>query len=290
MMEKAMLKKLKDGYDPEFSVGDEMFKDMALSRDKMREFHSKLDQDSPAHKLSVMVLQQSAWPFTARVSKVDLPPVMQDQLTKYVAFHKKKHEGHKLDWNHALGTVSLNARFEGGKKEFMVSLYQGVILLLFNDADELSLEEIAEQTGIDDPELRRTLQSLACGKKKVLKKLPPGKDVEDTDRFVFNAGFKDPLSKVHINSIQVKETVEETRRTQISIEGDRKYTLDAAIVRIMKSRKELPYEKLIAATIDAIKSHFTPEVGDIKHRVDGLVEQEYLRRGDVDRSLLIYVA
>ena len=41
---------------------------------------------------------------------------------------------------------------------------QTVVLMLFNDVDALSLEEIREATGVEDKELRRTLQSLACGK------------------------------------------------------------------------------------------------------------------------------
>ncbi len=44
--------------------------------------------------------------------------------------------------------------------------------MLFNDADTLGLAEIAEGTGIEDKELRRTLQSLACGKVRVLQKVP----------------------------------------------------------------------------------------------------------------------
>ncbi len=49
---------------------------------------------------------------------------------------------------------------------------QTVVLMLFNDADALSLDEIAAATGIEDRELRRTLQSLACGKQRVLTKEP----------------------------------------------------------------------------------------------------------------------
>ena len=59
----------------------------------------------------------------------------------------------------------------------------------------------------EDADLRCILQSLACGKKRVLKKRPAGKDVNDGDVFVFNDAFEDPRAKVHINSIQVKETV-----------------------------------------------------------------------------------
>jgi len=69
------------------------------------------------------------------------------------------------------------------------------------------VKRILNLTATEDTELRRTLQSLACGKKKVLKKIPPGKDVNDTDVFRFNADFDDPRAKVHINSIQAKVSV-----------------------------------------------------------------------------------
>jgi cullin-4 len=39
-----------------------------------------------------------------------------------------------------------------------VSLFQALVLLHFNEADELSLEEIKEAINIEDGELRRTMQ------------------------------------------------------------------------------------------------------------------------------------
>ncbi|KAH9947362.1 Cullin-domain-containing protein [Amylocystis lapponica] len=291
--EKAMLKRLKEQYDPEFGMGDHMFNDLALSRDSLQEYidhRTRVGDAASAQKLSVMVLQRSFWPFAARTEDVDIPPHMQEDLAKYSAFYKSKHQGHKLDWDHALGTALLRARFKNGEKELSVSLYQAVVLLLFNDSTELSFSDTKVQTRMEDAELRRTLQSLACGKKRVLKKHPPGKDVNDGDTFQFNADFTDQRYQVHINSIQAKETLEESKRTQTSIEGDRKHALDAAIVRVMKARKELHYEALKTATIDAVKSHFVPEVSSIKKRIQGLVEQEYLRRDETDMNLYIYVA
>lgn len=48
---------------------------------------------------------------------------------------------------------------------------QTVVLMLFNDAQKLSFQDIKDSTGIEDKELRRTLQSLACGKVRVLQKV-----------------------------------------------------------------------------------------------------------------------
>ena len=75
-------------------------------------------------------------------------------------------------------------------KEFHVSLYQALVLLLFNQHKDLSYKDIQEQTKIrlylfilyseilfcwnfvEDSELQRTLQSLACGKIRLLNKKP----------------------------------------------------------------------------------------------------------------------
>lgn len=59
----------------------------------------------------------------------------------------------------------------------------------------------------EESELKRTLQSLACGKARVLNKNPRGKEVEDGDRFNFNNDFKHKLFRIKINQIQMKETV-----------------------------------------------------------------------------------
>ena len=83
---------------------------------------------------------------------------------------------------------------------------------------------------------------------------------------------------------------EESQRTQSAVEGDRKHYLDAAIVRVMKARKQLTYEQIKFETIEAVRRHFVPDVTSIKQRIDSLVEQEYLRRDEEDRNLFFYVA
>ena len=74
-------------------------------------------------------------------------------------------------------------------------------------ADNMYFEEIKTATNIEDGELRRTLQSLACGKARMLQKNPKGRDVADNDRFIFNPEFTNKLIWNKINQIQMKETV-----------------------------------------------------------------------------------
>jgi cullin 4 len=69
-------------YDPEFGMGDHMFNDLALSRELLREYRDKIAMESSPHQLSVMVLQQSVWPFAARKTSCDLPPFVSGPLTQ----------------------------------------------------------------------------------------------------------------------------------------------------------------------------------------------------------------
>lgn len=61
-------------------------------------------------------------------------------------------------------------------------------------------------------------------------------------------------------------------------------------MRVMKAKKELTYEQLKTATIETVRNHFVPEVTMIKKRIEGLVEQEYLRRDEDDQNRFFYVA
>ena len=76
---------------------------------------------------------------------------MRAELDDFAAFYNEKHQGHKIEWDHALGTVTLRARFAMGQKELSVSLYQAVVLLLFNDMTEIPFVDVKLHTGIREP-------------------------------------------------------------------------------------------------------------------------------------------
>jgi len=71
---------------------------------------------------------------------------MHTDLSHYTTFYKAKHQGHKLEWDHSLGTATIKARFSAGNKDLTVSLYQAVVLLLFNDETEIGYRAILEAT------------------------------------------------------------------------------------------------------------------------------------------------
>lgn len=238
--------------------------------------------------MQVQVLTTGFWPAYVAVD-INVPLSLVPLKEIFQEFYSSKYQGRQLQWQHSLAQCVVKAKFPtGGRKELVVSLFQTVVLLCFNGTDSLGFREIKEQTRIEDGELRRTLQSLACGKVRVLQKVPKGKDVEDTDTFVFNAQFTNQLYRIKINSIQMKETKQENEDTHERVFRDRQYQVDAAIVRIMKSRKKLSHALLMAEIFTQIK--FPAKAADIKRRIESLIDREYLERDPANAQMYNYLA
>ena len=59
--------------------------------------------------------------------------------------------------------------------------------------------------------------------------LVQGKDVGDEDVFHYAANFTASLFRIKINSIQLKETVEENKKTNDQVLQDRQYQVSPAV-------------------------------------------------------------
>ena len=112
------------------------------------------------------------------------------------------------------------------------------------------------------------MQSLACAKYRVLTKSPKGKDISETDSFCVNLKFEDPKYRIKINQVQLKETKEENKETHERVAADRHYETQAAIVRIMKSKKTIKHAELVAEVIKATKSRGVLDPADIKKNIE----------------------
>lgn len=169
-----------------------------------------------------------------------------------------------------------------------MSLFQCVVLMLFNDAEKLSYEDIASKSGLEEKELKRALQSLACAKVRILNKEPKSRDVNAGDVFEVNAALNERLFRIKVNSIQIKETTEENKQTMERVFQDRQQQVDAAIVRVMKTRKSLTHALLISELMAQLK--FPTKASDLKKRIESLIEREYIERDREDAQKYNYLA
>ena len=69
---------------------------------------------------------------------------------------------------------------------------------------------------------------------------------------------------------------------------ERQNIIDAVVVRIMKARKTEKHNQLMEDVIRQI-SIFMAQPQMIKQRIESLIEREYLKRDDGDRSKYIYL-
>lgn len=299
--EQNMLSRLKTECGAGFTQNlEQMFKDVELSREELGGYKERLAQlpSRPgALDLDVNILSSAAWPTYPDVP-VKVPENIQTAIDDFERYHKAKHSGRKLTWKHALANCQLNARFPKGSKQIVVSSFQAIVLLLFNGLgpdDRLTYEQIQSATSLRklavlamqvlntntasaEEEVKRTLQSLACTKLRPLLKQPQGKDINAGDQFIVNANFTHPKYRVRINQIQLKETKQENKETHKRVAEDRNFECQAAVVRVMKSRKTIGHSELIAEVIKATQSRGVLAMADIKKNIDRLIEKDYMER------------
>lgn len=290
--EKSMLTRLKSECGAGFTHNlEQMFKDIEMAREEISSYKSMLEerQTRTTFDLSVNVLSSSAWPSYPDVT-VNVPENVLKATRSFEQHYKMKHSGRKLEWKHALAHCQLKAVFPKGSKEIVVSCFQAVILTAFNKNDSLSYPDLKAFSGLDDTELKRTLQSLACAKYRVLTKEPRGKDVNNTDTFAVNLNFTHPRYRIKINQIQAKETKQENQQTHERVAADRNYETQAAIVRIMKSRKTITHAELVSEVISATKTRGVLDPADIKKNIEKLIDKDYMERDEEGRNVYNYVA
>ena len=297
--EKSMISRLKAECGAQFTAKLEgMFKDVDLSRDlmkahneskKVQETKTETETETNDVESYVNVLTAGSWPTYPR-AEINLPRELERARDAFAAFYLGKHSGRKLAWLDGLGHCVLRARFDKGEKELCTSTFQAAVLLLFNSArdESMTAREILDASGVEDGECRRTLQSLACGKHRVLTKTPKGRDVADTDVFTVNAAFTERLFRVKINSIQLRETEADAAETNEKVFQDRQYQIDACLVRVMKTRKSLAHQSLVSETFAQIA--FPAKPADVKKRIESLIEREYLERDRNDPQTYNYLA
>jgi cullin 4 len=307
-LERVMLSKLKAECGPNYTSKLEgMLQDIELSREILSQFRKYCNDNSNSSSSALTlpsgnhitcefkVLTQGFWPGTIEVN-LAVPPQLTQWQSLFSVFYTSKYQGRRLNWAHELDRCVVTARLPKGKKELELSFYQTLVVLCFNvnmentDDVVIDLNELRQKTGIEDGELRRTLQSLACGKldTRILTKSPKGREVEDTDTFSINLGFTNKLFRIKVNAIQVRETVEETQRTHEEVFRDRQYQVDAVIVRTMKARKVLAHNALMPEVMSQLR--FPARIQDIKKRIENLIERDYLERDINDQSIYRYLA
>ncbi|KAM3357884.1 cullin-1 [Capsicum galapagoense] len=287
--ERSILTKLKQQCGGQFTSKMEgMVTDLTLARENQASFEEYLSNNpaaNPGIDLTVTVLTTGFWP-SYKSFDLNLPAEMVRCVEVFKEFYQTKTKHRKLTWIYSLGTCNINGKFEPKTIELVVTTYQASALLLFNASDRLSYQEIMTQLNLSDDDVVRLLHSLSCAKYKILNKEPSTKTISPTDVFEFNFKFTDKMRRIKIPL----PPVDEKKKVIEDVDKDRRYAIDASIVRIMKSRKVLGYQQLVMECVEQLGRMFKPDVKAIKKRIEDLITRDYLERDKDNPNLFKYLA
>ncbi|KAL4795629.1 Cullin [Aspergillus venezuelensis] len=295
--ETSMISKLKEACGFEYTNKlQRMFQDIQISKDLNGSYRDWLDKsflDEDDRKKVVdshfQILGTGFWPLTAPSTDFLAPPEIVKTAERFSKFYYDKHSGRKLTWLWQLCKGEIKANYIKNTKvpyTFQVSTYQMGILLLFNEGDSLTYDDIHKATSLT-PEILDPNLSIFL-KAKVLTVSPEGSKPGPGVTYSLNYNFKNKKIKVNLNIAIKSEQKVETDDTHKTIEEDRKLLLQSAIVRIMKSRKKMRHVQLVQEVIHQVKSRFPPQVPDIKKNIEALMEKDYIERLDGDE--IAYIA
>jgi len=285
-----------------------MFNDMRISketRDKYKTYKRQKD-GSCSVDIEVDVLTTGYWP-SQKAPQCTLPETIQSSIEHFSKFYLGEHTGRKLSWQTTAGAAELRANFGGRRHDLLVSTYQMCILLLFNEEDVLTLGQIRTRTQIPDSELRRHLISLCTPKNKILKKGSKGRGINsDDDTFTYNLEYTSKLKRVRIPLVKEASirpsggaageatTAAGANTAEAAVpavvEEDRRHLVEAAVVRVMKARRRLDHNDLIAEVTRQVGTRFNPTPQFIKRRIEALIERDYLERAENEHRIYLYVA
>jgi cullin 3 len=263
-----------------------MLTDMTLS-DQLHKEYCKLSHEGSPHGIAheTRLLRGNAWSLQDEEPGVPCVDILACARA-FEAFYFPKFSSRRITWIYSMGTADISTCCLGKRYILTVSTYQCLILMLFNDQRRLAFEDICEATRIPKNECKRQLVSMSVSRHKLLIQEPPGKRVEDSTCFVLNDSFASDRMKVVVSIVKKEEKIHE--KAAIQEPAERKHVLDATIVRIMKSRKQLDHNTLM----EEVFRHctlFRPQPPQIKTHIEHLIEREFIKRDQQERNVYIYV-
>jgi cullin 1 len=232
----------------------------------------------------IQVLTTGHWPTFKKVEVV-LPENMSKCVDAFMTFYNSTSKSRVVNFIHSHGIIVLKSNYKISY-DISVAPLQALVLLMFNECEWLTFGEIQTKYGgkVEVEVAKKIMHSLSCLPKfKLLEKYPESNKIEETDKFRVFSNFNSKLRKFRIPMASMEDTHNIAR-----VEDDRGHTIDASIVRIMKSRKTLTHSVLVTEVIKQLVL-FKPEPKLIKKKIESLIDREYLERDEKDASGNTYI-
>ena len=163
---------------------------------------------------------------------------------------------------------------------------QAACLLLFGGGEQISFKDVCQRLNVPEEDAKRALYGLSCARYKILMKQPDNKKISSSDSFSLNENFTDRMHRIKVPM----PSVDEKKKVIEDVDKDRRYAIDAALVRVMKARKSLKHQELVLEAVHQLSRMFKPDFKMIKKRIEDLIQREYIERDKDSPNIYNYVA
>lgn len=264
----------------------------------IKEMMNKSNKNNNIIDFYIKILTQAYWPSPNK----DFNPILPENMMKYInafnSYYKQLFPRRILHYIHNESIVLIEGKMLDNREyTIQVSLPQAILLLQFNNKNEISYEGAKELFQCDDGMCKRIISPLLFSKYKLLKKCgssgsASGGDGDDENKKVVQAGDIIKLNEKFVSAsrrvVIPMPVVDNTVYKEKTIEN-RSLAIEAAIVRIMKSRRQLNHSKLISMVLEQLQM-FKPAVEAVKSRIENLIDREYIERDEKDPNTYHYLA
>lgn len=216
---------------------------MSLSKDLTDQFKARMEQSHPEDSdlsFSIMVLGTNFWPLSAPTNDFHVPKDILPTYERFKNYYQAKHSGRKLTWLWNYSKNELRTNYLNQKYILMTSSYQMAVLVQYNDFDTLSLDELVNATGVGKEILTQVLALLVKAKilineEKEQYDLNPSEltlaRIKMRIMLMFYVDFKSKKIRVNLNQPIKAEVKAESTDVLKTVDEDRKYVIQATIVR-----------------------------------------------------------
>jgi len=311
-LEGSMVNKLKSVQGSDFTTkAAKMISEVSVNETLNADFQTFLTNKraKPTFSVNLMVLSSGSWPIAAPQMSITLPLEVDAVMKSVIVFYAQKHKERKLSHTVNLSHAEISYTTTKTKYQVAVTAFQMVILLYASKHSSVTLREFSNETQIPNKLLCQQLSPVV---RSHLFTCSEGTDISTwNDETVFSLNPKFAFKRMKLSLMSATGSSSSSSHSEggakksagegaqvadmdhgdmEDIARDRAIKLEAAIVRIMKSRRMLGYNALVKEVIEQVQRWFTPQISMIKRAIESLLDQEFIRRSSGDSRTFEYIA
>jgi len=207
--------------------------DMSLSKDLTDAFKARMEQnhEDVDVSFSIMVLGTNFWPLTPPTHDFNIPSEILTTYDRFQKYYQTKHSGRKLTWLWNYSKNELRTNYTNQKYILMTSAYQMGVLVMYNKSETWGFGEIKEATGLGGEVLSQVLGLLVRAKVLICDDDGQAGGGKEDGQYDLNPNFRSKKIRVNLNLPIRADVKAESSDVLKTVDEDRKYVIQATIVR-----------------------------------------------------------